>query len=66
MFINLFPGSAYAWGLGSNLQLSTGDEEDEWSPIEMCGRNLEARRVLDVAAGGQHTVMLARNEEMET
>ena len=52
-------GVAFGWGLGSNLQLSTGEEDDEYLPIQMSGKNLEERNVLDVAAGSQHTVLLA-------
>jgi len=55
----VFAGVAYGWGFGSNLQLTTGEEDDEWTPVALTGKNLEDRKVLDVAAGGQHTVVLA-------
>uniref|UniRef100_A0A8C9SL14 Regulator of chromosome condensation 1 n=1 Tax=Scleropages formosus TaxID=113540 RepID=A0A8C9SL14_SCLFO len=51
-------GSAYAWGMGTNLQLGTGEEDDEWSPVEMTGKQLQNRKVLSVSSGGQHTVLL--------
>ncbi|XP_078486941.1 regulator of chromosome condensation isoform X2 [Ciona intestinalis] len=54
-------GKAYGWGLGTNLQLTTGDEEDEWEPVGLTGKNLEKRSVLQVASGGQHTVILAQD-----
>lgn len=62
-FIEFFTGVGYGWGLGSNLQLSTGDEEDEWTPIKLTGRNLEAKKVLALSAGGQHTALLVTAEE---
>uniref|UniRef100_A0A8C6VNP0 Regulator of chromosome condensation 1 n=1 Tax=Naja naja TaxID=35670 RepID=A0A8C6VNP0_NAJNA len=56
-------GHAFAWGMGSNLQLATGDEEDVWSPVQMSGQQLESRRVLSVTAGGQHTVLLVKAQQ---
>ncbi|XP_058052192.1 regulator of chromosome condensation [Ahaetulla prasina] len=56
-------GHAFAWGMGSNLQLATGDEEDLWSPVQMSGQQLENRRVLSVTAGGQHTVLLVKDQQ---
>lgn len=52
-------GKAYGWGMGTNLQLTTGEEEDEWTPVELSGKNLEERSVIAVDGGGQHTVILA-------
>ncbi|KAL8220408.1 UNVERIFIED_CONTAM: Regulator of chromosome condensation [Gekko kuhli] len=56
-------GRAFAWGMGSNLQLATGDEEDAWSPIQMSGQQLENRTVLTVTGGGQHTVLLVKDQQ---
>ena len=56
-------GSVYSWGMGTNLQLGTGEEDDEWSPVEMSGKQLEKRAVLAVSSGGQHTVLLVRDEQ---
>uniref|UniRef100_A0A8C7CJJ2 Regulator of chromosome condensation 1 n=1 Tax=Oncorhynchus kisutch TaxID=8019 RepID=A0A8C7CJJ2_ONCKI len=56
-------GSVYAWGMGTNLQLGTGEEDDEWSPVEMTGKQLENRIVLMVASGGQHTVLLVKDKQ---
>ncbi|XP_048358014.1 regulator of chromosome condensation [Sphaerodactylus townsendi] len=56
-------GRAFAWGMGSNLQLATGDEEDAWSPVQMSGQQLENRTVLSVTGGGQHTVMLVKDQQ---
>lgn len=56
-------GSVYAWGMGTNMQLGTGEEDDEWSPVEMTGKQLEGRTVLSVSSGGQHTVLLVREKQ---
>nr|XP_020464194.1 regulator of chromosome condensation [Monopterus albus] len=56
-------GSVYAWGMGTNLQLGTGEEEDEWSPMRMTGNQLENRTVLMVSSGGQHTVLLVKDKQ---
>ncbi|KAG9330975.1 hypothetical protein JZ751_021416 [Albula glossodonta] len=54
---------AFAWGMGTNLQLGTGEEDDEWSPILMSGKQLENRAVLSVSSGGQHTVLLVKDKQ---
>lgn len=56
-------GSVYAWGMGTNLQLGTGEEDDEWSPVKMTGQQLENRVVLMASSGGQHTVLLAKDKQ---
>ncbi|KAM5321381.1 regulator of chromosome condensation isoform 1-T1 [Glossophaga mutica] len=56
-------GRVFAWGMGTNYQLGTGQEEDAWSPMEMTGKQLENRMVLSVSSGGQHTVLLVKNKE---
>ena len=38
-------GSARAWGMGNNLQLTTGEEDDEWEPINIQGKKLEGMKV---------------------
>ena len=55
-------GEAYSWGMGTNLQLGNGSEEDAWTPDRVRGKNLENWRVLAVSAGGQHTAMLVRKD----
>ncbi|XP_069080213.1 regulator of chromosome condensation isoform X3 [Pleurodeles waltl] len=59
-------GRVFSWGMGTNYQLGTGEEEDVWSPIEMMGKQLENRVVLSVSSGGQHTVLLVRNQEEQS
>ena len=41
-------GSARAWGMGNNLQLTTGEEDDEWTPITVAGKRLEGMKVKNV------------------
>jgi regulator of chromosome condensation len=57
-------GHLYSWGMGSCLQLGKGDDDDVMSPILVEGKNLVAaeHEVLNVEAGGQHTVILARKK----
>uniref|UniRef100_A0A3Q0QSR6 Regulator of chromosome condensation 1 n=1 Tax=Amphilophus citrinellus TaxID=61819 RepID=A0A3Q0QSR6_AMPCI len=56
-------GSVYAWGMGTNLQLGTGEEDDEWNPVKMTGKQLEKREVLMASSGGQHTVLLVKDQQ---
>lgn len=56
-------GSVFAWGMGTNMQLGTGEEDDEWTPVEMTGKQLENRVVLSVSSGGQHTVLLVKDKQ---
>lgn len=56
-------GRVFAWGMGTNYQLGTGEEDDVWSPVEMTGKQLENRTVLAVSSGGQHTVLLVKDKE---
>lgn len=51
-------GEVYSWGMGTNLQLGTGDEEDLWRPMRVGGKKLEGRKVVGVSLGGQHTALL--------
>ena len=46
-----------AWGMGSNLQLTNGSEEDEWEPIKMTGKNIEKKIIIKVSGGGQHAII---------
>ena len=51
-------GKLYSWGMGDCLQLGNGEEKDIWSPEVVTGKKLEDKKVLSVAAGGQHTALL--------
>ena len=51
-------GEAFSWGMGTNLQLGTGEEDDVWTPVRITGKKLENRKVIAASAGGQHTTLL--------
>lgn len=61
LFLSL-AGRVFAWGMGTNYQLGTGQDDDAWSPVEMTGKQLENRAVLTVSSGGQHTVLLVKDK----
>ena len=48
-------GECLAWGMGTNGQLGTGEEDDVYEPTKMKGKQLEGKKVLVVSSGGQHT-----------
>ncbi|KAJ2400800.1 hypothetical protein GGI10_006164, partial [Coemansia sp. RSA 2530] len=52
-------GRAFAWGYGEMLQLGNAEEEDVAEPLLLEGQKIDGKRVLKVAAGGQHSVVLA-------
>ncbi|XP_071965662.1 regulator of chromosome condensation-like [Antedon mediterranea] len=55
-------GEVYSWGMGSSLQLGTGEEDDELTPVLIKSKQLENRKAIMVSAGGQHTVILAKDK----
>lgn len=61
-FALLEDGTVYSWGMGTSKQLGTGEEEDVWEPVQMAGKQLETRIVVGLSAGGQHTVLLAKDK----
>lgn len=63
LLVLFITGSVYAWGMGTNLQLGTGEEDDEWSPVKMTGKQLENRAVLMASSGGQHTALLVKDKQ---
>ena len=43
-FMFLIAGEVYAWGMGTSNQLGQTDEdEDFWEPVQMTGKQLDAR-----------------------
>ncbi|KAF9349036.1 hypothetical protein BGX26_012621 [Mortierella sp. AD094] len=52
-------GDVYAWGFGEMLACGNGEEEDVEKPLKLTGQQIEKCRVIKVAAGGQHSVILA-------
>lgn len=63
-------GVCYAWGFGTNLQLTNTvkDEDGEWvsndeyTPIQLTGKQLETRNVLAVDAGSQHVCLISADK----
>lgn len=51
-------GELYAWGMGSNQQLGTGNEEDEQTPVQIASKQVQGKRILKVSSGGQHSLFL--------
>ncbi|CAG5111590.1 Oidioi.mRNA.OKI2018_I69.chr2.g5881.t1.cds [Oikopleura dioica] len=51
-------GSAFAWGMGSNLQLTNGSEDDEWEPVQVAGKQIEGQKVVAISGGGQHAIIV--------
>ena len=58
-------GNVYAWGMGSNLQLSTGEEDDEWEPVQMAGKQIDEKKLLSGSGGGQHGIILIEDKDDE-
>lgn len=59
-------GKVYSWGMGSNNQLGSGDEEDVFVPTPVGGKQLQSKQGIHVSSGGQHTVLLAKPMENGT
>lgn len=56
-------GELYAWGMGSNGQLGTGEEDDVQIPVVIKSKQWikDKRNAARVVSGGQHTLILATN-----
>lgn len=59
-------GKAYSWGMGSNLQLGCGSDDDQNEPVLLTGVQVRDRKVIRISSGGQHTLFLAADEEPVT
>ena len=53
--------AVFAWGFGDNAALGTGKEQDEIYPtrVEIKELKNKGRKVLQVQAGSQHSLILA-------
>ena len=49
--------------MGTCKQLSNGDEEDQFDPQLMKGKQIANKKILMVSSGGQHTVVLAHEKK---
>ncbi|XP_036362484.1 regulator of chromosome condensation isoform X1 [Octopus sinensis] len=54
-------GKLYAWGMGTNNQLASGNDDDAWTPKQMGGKQLAERKGIAISGGGQHCVMLCKS-----
>ena len=54
-------GKLFAWGAGTNQQLGLACEDDTLSPELVVSKQLENRQVLQVSAGGQHSMCLVKD-----
>ncbi|KAG0255362.1 hypothetical protein BGZ95_005782 [Linnemannia exigua] len=52
-------GDVYAWGFGEMLACGNGEAEDVETPLQLAGQQIEGAKIIKVAAGGQHSVILA-------
>ncbi|XP_054716060.1 regulator of chromosome condensation-like [Uloborus diversus] len=59
-------GYVFSWGLGDNYQLGHGDDEDRHVPKQIEGNFAKSWKVLKVAGGGMHTLILACPRESTT
>ena len=56
-------GECYSWGMVTNGQLGQSqDDDDSWEPQKMVGKQLENRKVIAVSGGGQHTILIAKED----
>lgn len=51
-------GEIYAWGMGSNQQLGTGNEDDEIEPVLIASKQVVGKKALKASSGGQHSLFL--------
>lgn len=59
-------GKAYSWGMGSNLQLGVGSDDDQFEPVLLTGVQVRDREVIRISSGGQHTLFLAVDKDATT
>lgn len=51
-------GQLYVWGMGTNSQLGTGDEDDVPEPKLLVSAQVKDKNILAVNSGGQHSLFL--------
>lgn len=51
-------GQLYVWGMGTNSQLGTGDEDDVPEPKLLVSAQVKEKNILSVNSGGQHSLFL--------
>lgn len=55
-------GEVYAWGMGSNQQLGTGEEDDETTPVLISSKQVQGKKIIGVSSGGQHSLFLVEEK----
>lgn len=55
-------GHLYAWGMGTSLQLGTGEEEDALVPTLIESKQTKDKRILQAYGGGQHSIFLVADD----
>ncbi|KAJ1656952.1 hypothetical protein IWQ61_003574 [Dispira simplex] len=58
-------GNIYSWGYGDMLALGNGEEDDVETPTLVTGKRLEDSKVIRIAAGGQHSVLLVQPKNVK-
>jgi regulator of chromosome condensation len=56
-------GKLYVWGMGTNFQLGTGDEEDVLEPQRIASGQLSYKKALTASSGGQHSLFVVEVPE---
>ncbi|XP_055844135.1 regulator of chromosome condensation [Episyrphus balteatus] len=55
-------GQLYAWGMGSSLQLGTGEEDDALVPTLIESKQTKDKKILQAYGGGQHSIFLVADD----
>lgn len=59
-------GKIYVWGIGTNSQLGTGDEDDVLEPKLLTGAQVKDKNLISVSSGGQHSLFIVEVPESAT
>lgn len=57
-------GKVYSWGMGAT-QLGIGSDDDQLKPVQLAGVQVKDRHVVSVSSGGQHTLIVAADQDAE-
>lgn len=56
-------GQLYVWGMGTNSQLGTGDDDDVQEPKLLATAQVKEKNILAVNSGGQHSLFVVEVPE---
>lgn len=56
-------GKLYVWGMGTNSQLGTGDDDDVEAPKHLVSAQVKDKTILSVNSGGQHSLFIVEVPE---